>query len=177
MLFNHTRILQTHLKTTNAKKMLAQRILEFFDAFEILSDKLTTQSKFARLKERVLKKINQNKKALISIIINFASRSISQAKSTMFERLTARDLRMVVKHLDKRIIESLRKKIANKIVVQINKEFSKIQKILSVFEDKVIAFKQLRSENVALFTRRVKNVTLFNKFIKWIKMFEANAWM
>ena len=152
--FAHSKILRAHIKITGAKTIPAQRVLEFFDVFKVMSFKLMTQPEFVRLEERVLGEIDQSRRALASAIINLAPRSVS-AMSTMAEGPKARDLDLVVKHLDKDVIESLKNRAAEQVIAQINNEIAKIQGIPPALENRVVAFKQLRDRD-ALFSIRQK---------------------
>lgn len=136
-LLQHIRILRFHLKVTGAKTFFVQRVLELFDAFEVTSIKLMTQPKLERLEKRVLKKIDQNRRALASAIINFVSGpapSVSKATAKVIEKSIARDLNFVMKHLNKKIIQNLKNQIAREIINQVNKEINETQKIIFVFE-------------------------------------------
>ena len=123
--FVHSKIFRVHMKITNAKTISIQRVFEFFDIFEIMNFKFMIQFKFVRFEKRILNEINQNRRALISIIINFASKSVS-AISTMIEKFKIRNLNLMMKHFDKNVIENLKNRIAKQIIAQINNEIVRI---------------------------------------------------
>ena len=135
------------MKITDTKTISVQRIFEFFDVFEVMSFKFMIQFEFVRFEERILSEIDQSRRALTSIIINFVSKSVS-TMSTMIEKFKIRDLNLMMKHFDKSVIENLKNRIAKQIITQINNEIVKIQKIFFAFENKMMAFKQFRNENV-----------------------------
>ena len=132
------------------------------------------QSELVRFEKRVLGEIDQNRRALTSIIINFASEPAS-AMSTMIEKFKIRDLNLMMKYFNKNVIENLKNRAAKQIIAQINNKIVKIQKILFVFENKVMTFKQFKNKNVFFSIRQKKDVIFFNRFIRWIKMFDANV--
>ena len=113
--FAHSKILRAHMKITDAKTISIQRDFEFFDVFKIINFKFMIQFEFARFEKRILSEINQNRRALTSIIINFVSKSVS-AMSTMIEKFKIRDLNLMIKHFDKSVIENLKNKIAKQII-------------------------------------------------------------
>ena len=174
--FAHSRIFRAHMKITDTKMISIQRVLKFFDVFEIMNFKFMIQFEFVRFEKRILNEIDQNRRALISIIINFVSKSVS-TMSTMIEKFKIRDLNLIMKHFDKNVIENLKNKIAKQIIAQINNEIVKIQKKFFVFENKMMTFKQFKNENVFFFDSLKKNVIFFSRFIQWIKMFDANVRM
>ena len=138
--FAHNRIFRVHMKITNTKMISIQRVFEFFDVFEIMNFKFMIQFEFARFEKRILSEINQNRRALTSIIINFVSKLIS-TMSTMIEKFKIRDLNLMMKHFDKNVIKNLKNKITKQIIAQINNEIVKIQKKFFVFENKIMTFK------------------------------------
>lgn len=131
-----------------------------------MSFKLMTQSKLTCLEKRVLREINQSQRALTTIIINFASKSVSKAKNNEIAKLSIRDWNLIIKYLDKKIIKSLKSKAAKHVLAQINEKINKIQNISSALKSKIMTFKLLKKKNVMLFICSEKNVTLLNQFIK-----------
>ena len=138
--FAYSKIFRAHLKITNAKTILIQLVFEFFDVFEIINIKFMIQFKFVYFKKRILSEINQNCCALILIMINFVSKSVS-TKLTIIEKFTIRDLNLMIKHFNKIVIENLKNKIAKQIIAQINNKIIKTRKISFVFKNKMMIFK------------------------------------
>ena len=68
--------------------------------------KFMIQFEFIRFEKRILNEIDQNRRALTSIIINFVLKSIS-TMSTMIEKFKIRDLNLIMKYFDKNVIENL----------------------------------------------------------------------
>ena len=77
--------------------------------------KFMIQFEFAHFEKRILNEIDQNRRALTSIIINFVSKSVS-AMSTMIEKFKIYNLNLMMKHFDKNVIESLKNRIAKQII-------------------------------------------------------------
>ena len=170
-LLSHTRVLRVHIKIIKFKFIFIQRAVEFFNAFEIFESKFMIQFELVCLKKHVLKKIEQKYRELIHVINKIALEAISKTTTTTmtkFSKSMIRDLNLMMKYLDKNVIERLKDILAQQVLTQMNAIIKQIREILFIFEDKMMTYKQLRSENVTFVIRKKKNVAFLNQFIQWI---------
>ena len=148
-LLSHTRALRIHIEIVKIKFIFIQRVVEFFDAFEILENKFMIQFELVRLKKRDLKKIKQKHRELIHVINKIALKAIFKTTTTTmteFSRSMIRDLNLMMKYFDKNVIERLKDIFAQQILIQMNAIIKQIREIFSILENKMMTYKQLQSE-------------------------------
>lgn len=128
-LFSQFKALRAHIDFIEAKIIFIQRVIEFFDALKTFGGKVLTQPKFARLEERVLKKIDQRHRELASVINNIVFGQFKKTTTTETAESVARDLNLMIKIFDKGVIERLKKATAKQIFAQINTAIGQISEI------------------------------------------------
>lgn len=172
--------------------MPKQRCLELFESFEQMAGKLFSQPELAKTEERILQDMVFTRQSITNSIATEGTAPIRKGTESLhcgplkeLDGVSASDLDLTVKHLDKGVRERLRgmqpKAIFKEVNINIARDPSIPKPLVEIPGSlidpmaRAVAFKHLRSGHVTISVRKEEDKTLLSRSTKWIKMFGPEA--